>query len=46
MSEKEVLDTSELFSNNYGIWSQACPYESKRGQKIKYSASRIQTEFV
>lgn len=46
MSEKEVLDTSELFSNNYGIWSQACPYESKRGQKIKYSASRIQNEFV
>ena len=46
MSETEIAETSRLFSENYGIWSQKTPNESKRGKKIKFTESMIKKDFV
>lgn len=46
MTEKEIQQASDLFSENYGIWSNSFPKREKRGQNIKYSTSMIKKDFV
>lgn len=46
MSEKEIYWTSLLFSENYGIWSEASPHKSKRKERIRLSPERIKELFV
>ena len=45
MSEKEIIDTSNLFSEHYGVWSSYCPDSSKCNERVeistKYDKKRI-----
>ena len=34
MSEKEIIDTSNLFSEHYGVWSSYCPDSSKCNESL------------
>lgn len=45
MSEKEIIDTSNLFSEHYGVWSSYCPDSSKCNERVKFPPSMIKKEF-
>lgn len=46
MSEKEIVDTSNLFSEHYGVWSSYCPDSSKCNERVKFPPSMIKKNFV
>ena len=46
MSEKEIIDTSNLFSEHYGVWSSYCPDSSKCNERVKFPPSMIKKNFV
>ncbi len=46
MTEQEISACSQLFSENYGVWSNEFENESKRGQPIRMSPSLIRKSFV
>lgn len=43
MSEKQIADTSKLFSENYGFWSSSAP---KANQPIRFGPGMIKKSFV
>lgn len=45
MSEKEIEETSRLFSENYGTWSLACG-DDRANQPIKFTKKMIRSCFV
>lgn len=44
MSDRDIMDTSRLFSDNYGVWSNTSTINP--GKPIKFSEKRIMHSFV
>lgn len=45
MTEEEVSQASELFSNNYGVWSQNLD-ASYAGKQIRFGPGKIKRDFI
>ncbi len=46
MTEQDIEACSRLFSENYGVWSEAFPVIARRGKAIRMSPDLIKKNFV